>query len=457
MLGILIFFVGLYYVFWDLKFGFSLVFFALITNGFQVVPVSFMTLPEVGITKSYDLGLVLLVLYIIAQQKKCLKVFFWEDFKLVRYLFYFVLIDVVVSLFVYKYAPGTVIRVFRSYLFLLCYLLFSAYDIKQLNKLMIILVWITFVQSLLYDLQNVVGTELLNEGLDEASTVSEANAGGLMRFYNVPVFLLAAYAYLMVFRNQFSKTAWWLLVLTFASVLLLSLHRSLLISFLLVTLLSYLRNLNKYQRGILVAFTAVMLVISINILPERMANGVDNLASLGNLSMDKGYVNANYTPSMGENTTMYRAFHFLERFQYVLESPIRVFFGIGFLTEDAPQASQLNFIVGIQKDDDPGSVNQIDTGDITWSRLILQLGLIGSFLYMYMIVFYMVLFFKKSKNNDFAFAGAIFLLAELLISFFGTDLASPYTRTFLCLFLMCYIKYEDYRKEQQLDLSPEIQ
>ncbi len=445
MLGILVFFVGLYYLFLDFKFGFVIVFFALITNGFQIVPISFMTVPQIGITKCYDLGLVLMVLYIISRQKQCFAYFFRPEFRLVRYRVYFVLIEVVVSLYVYKYAPGPVIRVLRSYLFFLSFIIFSAYDIKQLNRLLIILVWITFVQSLIYDFQNVVGTQLLNEGLDEATAISDSNSvGGLIRFYNTPAFLVAAYAYLMIFRSQFSKANWWLLILTFLSVVLLSMHRSLLISFVIVTILSYLRSVNLYKRVLLFVVTVALFFLSINLLPERLSSGFANLAELGDLSLRPGYVSANYSQSHDENTSMYRAFHFLERLQYVLEKPVRIAFGIGFLTEDAPQASQLNFIVGLQKEDQPGAVDQIDTGDITWSRLILQLGLVGTLLYLYMIVFYMIYLYKKSKNNDFAFAGSIFLLAQLMISFFGTELASPYTRTFLCLFLMCYLKSENY-------------
>ena len=450
MLGILLFLVGLYYLFLDFKFGFVIVFFGLITNGFQIVPISLMTVPQIGITKCYDLGLVLMVLYIISRQKQCYHYFFRPEFRLVRYIFYFVLLDVLVSLYVYKYAPGTVIRVLRSYLFFLSFLIFSAYDIKQLNKLLIILVWITFVQSLIYDFQNVIGAQVLNEGLDEAQAISDSNhVGGLIRFYNTPAFLVAAYAYLMIFRNQFSKTNWWLLLLTFISVVLLSMHRSLLISFVIVTILSYLRSVDVYKRVMLMAVAVVLFFVSINLLPERLTSGFANLAELGNLSLKPGFVSANYSQSQDENTSMYRAFHFIERLQYVLEKPIRVAFGIGFLTEDAPQTNQLNFIVGIQKEDQPGAVDQIDTGDITWSRLILQLGLVGTLLYLYMVIFYMIYLYQKSKNNDFAFAGSIFLLAQLMISFFGTELASPYTRTFLCLFLMCYLKFENYEKEEK--------
>jgi hypothetical protein len=450
MLGILLFLMGLYYLFLDFKFGFVIVFFGLITNGFQIVPISLMTVPQIGITKCYDLGLVLMVLYIISRQKQCASYFFRPEFRLIRYILYFVLIEVIVSLYIYKYAPAVVVRVLRSYLFFLSFLIFSAYDIKQLNRLMIILVWITFAQALIYDFQNVVGTQILNQGLDEAAAVSDSNAmGGLIRFYNTPVFLVAAYAYLMIFRSQFKKSNWWLLLLTFFSVVLLSMHRSLLISFVMVTILSYLRSVDVYKRIMLFGVTVALFFLSINLLPERLSSGFSNLSELGGLSLRPGFVSANYVQNQDENSSMYRAYHFIERLQYVLEKPIRVAFGIGFLTEDAPQASQLNFIVGIEKEGQPGEVDQIDTGDITWSQLILQLGLVGTLLYLYMILFYMIYLFARSKNNDFAFAGSIFLLAQLLISFFGTELASPYTRTFLCLFLMCYLKFERYQNDEK--------
>ena len=403
-------------------------------------------------TKSYDLGLFLLFLSILFYFSKTAEIFKKKEYTWIRYILYFSIADAIYSRFALHYDLNIIIRVFRTYAFFAGFLLFYFMPIRHARQVIAILIVITFIQSILYSAQNVVGYEILNQGLDASAAMDNAGGSGFVRFYNLPVFLVPAFVITLVKRDLFSSKFRILLLVTFFAVVLLSLHRTYLFSLTLVTILFLLRQIRPaLWLPYFIPIFAIIL-IAYNFMQERIDQGLENLTSLESLSLAPGFVHSNYSiAENANNTSMYRALHFLERFDYVRTSAGKIMFGIGFLTEDAPQARNLNFEVGIW-DSDSSSVIQIDTGDITWSRLILQLGLIGSLLYLGVIVHYIVYFYKR-RFSSYGLIGMYFLVSELIISFYSVELASPYFRFLIASFIAMELFEKKSRIEAQKTIN----
>lgn len=103
-----------------------------------------------------------------------------------------------------------------------------------------------------------------------------------------------------------------------------------------------------------------------NILSERFAESKEELQEVKSGSTD---VEGNLT---------FRLLLTKERFEYVVDSPVRFVFGIGCVQEkDFPKNV---FSVGLKRD---GDIVQIDTGDVSWSLLFIRFGVVGTFVYLF--------------------------------------------------------------------------
>ncbi len=132
---------------------------------------------------------------------------------------------------------------------------------------------------------------------------------------------------------------------------------------------------------------------------------------------DQGYE----TVIKGENFS-FRLAHFYERLSYVLGSPDNYVFGAGFLTEDSQYAGVFDFDVGLR--DEFGEKIQLDTGDILWSVLIMNLGLAGSALFMFLIFASIREMFSQPRGL-FHFAGLGTLCAQTAVSVVANQMISP--------------------------------
>ena len=427
MIAIILFLGAIFFYLTDKKNISLLLFFSLPTSGFQIVPFSLMVLPDVGLNKTYDLGIVFLLFILALEYKKIIHIVRARYYKALLSIFILSSIIFLVSVVVYKYNVATALRPYRSYLFLLSFALFELYSFKDIEKCFKLLIFITFVQSMLYILQNPLGMPLLNSGL--ADDIVEHQTASFTRYYNLPVLLIPSLFYCLLFQKKFIPFIRYIYIASFFAVILLSLHRNLLFATILILFFSLLKSSNIKKTITYISVGSLLLLLTYTFLEDRIDEGLKDLQIVNKLQIDNNYGLLNYD-AHSTNTSTFRAFHFLERLQYVSDNSMHILFGIGFLTEDAPQAKALHFNVGLK--DESGQIAQINTGDIAWSILILNFGIVGTIVYLLCIIWLLVQFFKLFTFG-YAKLCACYILLVLITSFYGTDLISVYCKLMLPL------------------------
>lgn len=412
-----------------------LLFFGFVTNGYQFIPPRLL-MAGAPTDKLTDLALVFLVVALGARARVLGMALRRESvFRWVGLFVAFVAIDGVYSVLSHGYEVGGVLRVFRTNLFLLGFGVFFVVPTPALTRLFHTIAVITVVQSVVFLIQIPLGTALLNStlaGSEVATTMVEKYA--FTRFYNTPAYLTPVLAYyLFQFRCRSRVTH--LLVL---SVLLLTvlapLHRIYIFSIILIVSLYILFRQSRNQR---VMYIAGLLVIGygvsmINVVSDRIEEG---FGDFGKTFTNKRMLATN---DFGENTFAYRMAHLYERVRYVVDTPGGYVFGIGLLSEDARQAQRLSFQTGAV-DEQTGQVAQINTGDITWSLLILQLGFVGMALFVVVLVGLIRLFYRH-RSAPFGAVGLVMTATAFLTSFAGTEVYQIPFRTLAILLAVMVTK-----------------
>jgi hypothetical protein len=140
-----------------------------------------------------------------------------------------------------------------------------------------------------------------------------------------------------------------------------------------------------------------------------------------------------------ESTFSFRIAHFLERNQYILDHPKAMLMGAGLMTEDSKTTgSMFDFDIGLVEELS-GSTVQLDTGDISYSFLILRFGYLGAILNLALFIYLMV-YFYKNRENKYGFFGFLFFVLTFVVSFFASNFSYPMT------FLLPLITYNIIKK-----------
>lgn len=431
MIALILFFLAILFYFLGKKELSLLLFLCFPTCGFQIIPFSLMALPEIGLTKTYDLGIIFLIIILVIEHKKIFKILGWKKHNELLILFILATMAFIVSVLVYHYAITTALRPYRGYIFLLSFLLFELYSFKNLTWLFKAIVYITAIQGVLYVLQNPLGVSLLNSGVVDRIEAKEISGfEGFTRYYNLPVFLIPSLFYCLFFSKQFTKSILYLCLIAFFLVIILSLHRNLLFSTILIIFFTILKSASAKKVINYIIIGAIAMLTASIFLEDRIDEGLNDLQEITHFGFDSDDVNLNYDIK-SQNTSLFRTAHFLERFQYISDDATRLIFGIGYLTEDAPQAQSLRFNIGL-RDKISKEVIQVETGDIIWSTLILQRGIIGALLFLFLIIKFIL---KQYKNFIYPYAKLCFCYTTvlLLISFYTVDLLSIHFNVLISL------------------------
>ncbi len=410
-------------------------FFGFVTNGYQLIPPAVL-MAGAPTDKLTDLALVFLLVALISRGGT-----FWvamqqeKVFRWVGLFVLFVAIDGVYSLVSEGYELGGVLRVFRVNLFLLSFGVFFVVPTATLVRMLHALAVITVIQCVVYLIQIPLNLALLNSALagSEVATTS-VDKFSFTRFYNTPVFLTpVVFYYLFQFRCRSTIIHWFVVGLLLLTVMA-PLHRIYIFSFVVTASLYALFRQGRSQRAFyLVALFLIGYGVSlIDVVSYRLNEGFTDLAKTFDTSGSLA------TADYGENTFAYRMAHLSERVNHITEKPGGYLFGIGLLSEDSEQAGKLSFQAG-SFDERIGRVAQINTGDIAWSLLILQLGFVGTILFVVMLIRIMRLFYRH-PSAPFSTIGLLTLAVTFLISFAGTELLMIPFRTLLILMAVVVVK-----------------
>jgi hypothetical protein len=288
-------------------------------------------------------------------------------------------------------------------------------------------VYVTSFTSLLYVLQPIIGTSILQMSSEQ----SVIDGDGVARYYNLP-FLIAPVMFLLFFNSSSTGILFKNLLLAInASAILLSQHRnyiaSVIICFLVFAWKS--KTVKSTSFALYILLGIVGLVAVDGFFNNRLSKG---LSELTESAISQRSTNKLISLSNVSSTTEFRTLHFAERFDYVNQDPLTFLFGIGLINEDAPEAQLLSFNIGAETE--YGEVLQVYTDDIAWSMILLQLGVTGLLLLTaaHCSLFYQ--FFQGNHKDPLIVGGMLFVLFVLMTSFYGNMIIAPYAVCLLMLF-----------------------
>ena len=120
-----------------------------------------------------------------------------------------------------------------------------------------------------------------------------------------------------------------------------------------------------------------------------------------------------------EGNMTFRLYMLIERYQYIRNNTQFYAFGIGNVIE---QNFPTTFTIGLY-DEEMQRPTQLDTGDISWTLIILRLGMIGLIIYL-CFIFRFILFKHQIPKDKLLIATKAYLISNLLIiSFAGSYFA----------------------------------
>lgn len=428
MLGFLFFLLAVYFYFSPQRYVSVLLLFALVTACFQLVPLSLMVLPFIGITKTYDWVLVFTGAILLLKPKLFLDIQVWTSFKmlllygavLVCLLFY--------SIYIREVEVSVSIRVFRGLIYFITLFLFIPLTQTEFQKIFKLIIIFSSLAAVIYCMQLVVHRTLLNKVT--ADEVGLDNGEIINRYYNLPVFIYPVIFFLFFKKNIFSVPYRYVFLFFNCAAILLSQHRNLLFA----TVVCYFFYLLLHQgfkiRNLVVYATiGVGLLLGINFIwKDRFSQGLEDISQT---SFDMSQMRFNEVTLSELSTTEFRQLLLLERLNYILKDDESSLLGIGLITDDSHKAAKLNFNVGLT--DGYGNVTQVASGDIVWSVLFLQLGIGGTLAFILFHLSLLVKFFSR-RDDSYMQVGCLYIVCLIFTSFYSNTIELPYVTTLLMLF-----------------------
>ena len=403
-----------------------------VTGCFQIVPLGLITLDPI-ITKPFDWLSITLILHLAIFFVKIINSKRTLTLAVKIFLLYLVCL-LVYSVTILRIEPKVSISVFRSYLFFLSPVIFVDYSAHHIQKSFKLICLFTVIASFIFILQSVAGTALLATSQVGDSAIS-AGASGLSRFYNLPYYaVFAALFYGNQILKKFNFLTFIYIGILFGAILVSFNRNTLVVTIIsLIAIFFHNRKFNV-KNLILVIIIAAIFIVPVAILQsDRVNSGTSDIQAITNLSRYSDPSNFNPTTV---STTEYRILHFKERYNYIRQQPISAqMFGIGLVNDQSYIINSFNFRFGVAVAGSKKDVSQVDTGDIVWSLLIMQTGIIGILLFLG-IFFSYILFFFRYRVNDIPFIAVMYMGSLLATSFFSVEIISA---PVVLLFSMIYI------------------
>lgn len=385
-----------------------LIFFFFLFEGYQVVPdILFNT--YIGISKSADFAFIyIFTLFVYG-------IFKYDNFipinratKLIAFYLSFIVISVFVSLFYYHISIFEVIRTIRPYFLVLSYFVLRRLDEKDVGEILKFLLIIVIIQCLLFSIQSFTGMPVL-AGANSGDTI-----GIITRFYNSPI-MLSYIVFYAIFKNPFDGWIMWIVNTILVITIFLPMHRSLIMTFILVLFLGFCLNNNGIKRLIKYVPLLILFLLPVSFIAlktigiEKTVNDISTVMNGDFLDLDEDFV------LDGDSTLMFRMLHLFERLVDVTDTKVGIFFGAGFMSEDSEYTSKrFDYQIGLTNEE-TGKTVQIESSDIAWSNFIIRYGVIGTLVYL-ILYFGLCIFFYRNKKNKNALACFLYMLLAFMLS-----------------------------------------
>lgn len=327
------------------------------------------------------------------------------------------------------------IMVLRFEIYYFIYFIFKKIPYKFVNRSFKILYIITIITGILYYLQFLGITGILQ-------TNAEIDSGGFYnRIVNKPLLTSIMFFYTIFYRGKLKFR--WIIALFLGGMIILSQNRGEIIAvffaiFITILFLGYKNILKK-----LIIPSLLFSIIFLPIITYRfssqgsvgsgstseMFTSIDILTDKSNLQFG-----SNSNVINNEGTAVYRALVTKERIDYLSQSIFYTLFGIGTVHEYSKSGRSLNFNYGnINRDE----INNIDTTDIAFLSHVIRYGL--TYLLLYFIFIYISFkYLWKLKQNELFLCCLLALICKVIQSLTG-DFFSGINNMFFMLLILSQI------------------
>ena len=418
---IVIFAIGLYI--WGYKIPALFIFFFFLTSGFNLIPEEIMELKL--FSKGMDYAIILIIAMVIIDSL-CIKNYLKPDklIWLVLIFFAFLISCIAYNKFVIGIGWKEIIRTARYNVLWIGYLVFRNLSKEQLHYLLKSLFFATVICAALYILQIVIDEHILNKSMKVYIRLSDVK---IPRFYNQPD-MLHFFTFMAIYLNPCKGMLKIVTTIILVVALLGALHRSLFMAFILAISIGYIIRLPRSKRVAILTSISIICFVFIVFWGYKFAKSrtVKDLALVTSVNVTDVEATDIDIEELQKSTFTFRVAHFLERNQYVLEHPKAMLFGAGLMTEDSKSTDAMfDFKVGLIEEA-LVKTTQLDTGDISYSILIMRYGYVGTIFVVALFIFFTSYFYKNHEDPVGLFSLA-YLIVVLVTSFFSYLLVLPMT------------------------------
>lgn len=358
-----------------------------------------------------------------------------ETNKVIKLFIGFIIFEFALTYLTGADSVSNALKVIRIPLLFLAYYPFSTIPLDIYKHYIKIMLWVTIIQGILFLLQ-FVGINLLAGRFD---TESFAFAFAL----NIPTFIYF-YIFFSLDAKYIKKYKYPLLALFFV-ILLFTYVRSIIIA-LLACIIIYIVTIRGLKRSMPIILSLVIIApIVMGVLEKKSAvsgssmstkeeiallfSGTDNLRRIGN---DGG-------------SSIFRLAMLIERFDYIIQNPEYLLFGVGAIHEDSPNCyNRFDFVLGTRNEGRMLGRCLIESGDITWVPVTLRYGLAGIAIHLAILIIIAKLARKRKDILKILFPLIIFIFLK---SFSGPLFEKPWGCIELVIYLSLLTRCNTERKE----------
>ena len=343
-------------------------------------------------------------------------------YKIIKIFFIYLAIITLIDIFINGTSFIYVLKTSRHWLCLLVLYAIPKLPYNVLYKSLQITFYITLVLSLVI----IVGYIL---GIEDFTAIEQ----GVKRGALPPSYALFYTILLYTGFFKLPKIKKYLYLTILIGVQLISATRSIALGVVLgIAICMYYLSENKTASLFKLGLLSLAVYIVLSFLPglnKRFSLAFDEFSNM----------EQSYNKMEVEGNTTFRLYMLAERYKYLTTNPQYYLFGIGNIIE---QNFPTTFhIGGFNKE--MRRPTQLDTGDISWSPIILRTGMIG--LVIYLILTFKFILFKNRTNKDKLYITLkAYLLATLMvISFAGSTFSSGrfWVMPIICISMISKAEY----------------
>lgn len=401
------------------------------TEGYGFIPSSVFAI------KSYDyVNIFLIIASIIAYIKD--KSFFSVKKMNFVYIIYLLiayqLFEVVRTLYIGAESLGFIIKVARINIIYLAFFVLRTIPLRAFKRYIKLNLYFCIIQGIFFYLQ-LIGINLLQGRVEEATS-----AGQITRYANCPAFTLF-YIFYCFFgeKNSYTKVFY---LCFWGGMLILGQSRGDITAVALAFVIYYLiKNKLKYY-----AYFIPTIILAVYIVTPMFQYRDENSRSTFIEDITNIIVAEDFTEieNNGGNFT-FRIAMLAERFNFLIENPQYMLTGVGCIHEDSPNCyERFDFIIGTQNEERINGYCLIESGDITWVPILLRYGLLGTFIYLLFLLYWIIIGLKylKYSRNPIYIASSLISITSTVLTV-NTVLFDSYMHTYFLIFYIIYIiKYE---------------